>query len=175
MENDIQVQYKSARLGVSMGMPISLLQIGDEQTTIAFGTVAEPEAVIELSMGSNRTAVDYFKHIPPTLGEMETAIMVVEDEVTRAGKLLTGHSMLFTKDASIREIALIAGVSDQSEMVLSLEAVERTFDLLASLVLERPASSAGIPTHPAFAATLLILREFMHHLKFESICIGTRF
>jgi hypothetical protein len=82
--------------------------------------------------------------------------------------------MLFTKDASIRELALIAGVSDQSEMVLSLEAVEQTFDLLASLVLGRPASSAGIPTHLEFAATLLILREFMHHLKFDSICIGTR-
>jgi hypothetical protein len=105
---------------------------------------------------------------------METAIMAVEDEVIRAGKLLTGHPTLFTRDASIRELALIAGVSDQSEMVLSLEAVEQTFDLLASLVLGRPASSAGIPTHPEFAATLLILREFMHHLKFDSICIGTR-
>jgi exopolyphosphatase/pppGpp-phosphohydrolase len=174
MENDIQVQYKSARLGVSRGMQISLLQIGDEQTTVAFGTDEEPEALIELSIGSNRTAVDFFKHIPPTLEEMETAIMAVEDEVIRAGKLLTGHPTLFTRDASIRELALIAGVSDQSEMVLSLEAVEQTFDLLASLVLGRPASSAGIPTHPEFAATLLILREFMHHLKFDSIHIGTR-
>jgi exopolyphosphatase/pppGpp-phosphohydrolase len=174
MENDIQVQYKATRLGVSQGMPISVLHIGEEQTTVAFGTDSEPEAVIELSIGSKKTVVDFFKHSPPTPSEMETAIMVVEDEVTRAGKLLTGHPTLFTKDASIREVAIIAGVSEQSEMVLSLEAVEQTFDLLASLVLGRPASSAGIPTHPAFAATLLILREFMHHLKFESICIGTR-
>lgn len=175
MENDIQVQYKTARLGVSMGMPISLLQIGDEQTTIAFGTDENPETLIELSIGSNRTAVDFFKHTPPTPGEMETAIMVVEDEVIRAGKLLTGHPTLFSCDVSILKLALIAGVSEQPEMVLSLETVERTFDLLASLVLGRPASSAGIPTHPAFAATLLILREFMHHLHFDSIRIGTRY
>jgi exopolyphosphatase/pppGpp-phosphohydrolase len=174
MENEIRVQYKATRLGVSTGMPISVLHIGEEQTTFAFGTDAEPETVLVLSMGSNRTAVDFFKHTPPTPGEMETAIMVVEDEVTRAGKLLIGHPTLFTRDVSIRALALIAGVSDQPEMILSLEAVERTFDLLASLVLGRPASSAGIPTHPAFAATLLILREFMHHLKFESICIGTQ-
>jgi exopolyphosphatase/pppGpp-phosphohydrolase len=171
MENDIQVQYKTTRLGVSKGIPITVLHIGEEQTTVAFGTDAEPEAVLVLSIGSNRTAVDFFKHTPPTPGEMETAIMVVEDEVTRAGKLLTGHPMLFTRDISIRALALISGVSDQPEMVLSLEAVERTFDLLASLVLGRPTSSAGISTHPAFAATLLILREFMHHLQFESICI----
>jgi exopolyphosphatase/pppGpp-phosphohydrolase len=173
MDNDIQVQYKATRLAVSKGMPITVLLIGEEQTSIAFGTDAESEAVIELSIGSNRTAVDFFKHSPPTPGELETAIMVVEDEVTRAGKLLVGHPMLFTRDASIRELALIAGVSEQPEMVLSLEAVERTFDLLASLVLGRPASSAGIPTNPAFAATLLILREFMHHLQFDSIRIGT--
>jgi exopolyphosphatase/pppGpp-phosphohydrolase len=173
MENDIQVQYKSARLGVSRGMPISLLQIGDEQTTVAFGTDEEPEDVLVLSIGSNRTAVDFFKHSPPTPCEMETAIMAVEDEVIRAGKLLTGRPTLITRDVSIRALALIAGVSDQPEMILSLEAVERTFDLLASLVLGRPASSAGIPTNPAFAATLLILREFMHHLQFDSIRIGT--
>jgi exopolyphosphatase/pppGpp-phosphohydrolase len=173
MENDIQVQYKVTRLGVSTGMPISVLHIGEEQTTAAFGTDAESEAVLVLSIGSNKTAVDFFKHTPPTPGEMETAIMVVEDEVTRAGKLLKGHPTLFTRDVSVRELALIARVFDQPEMVLSLETVERTFDLLASLVLGRPASSAGIPTHPAFAATLLILREFMHHLKFESIFIGT--
>lgn len=173
MENDIQVQYKATRLGASSGMPITVLHIGKEQTVIAFGTDPEPEAVLVLSIGSNKTAVDFFKHTPPTPGEMETAIMVVEDEVIRTGKLLTGHPTLFTRDASIRELALIAGVSDQPEMILSLEAVERTFDLLASLVLGRPASSAGIPTNLTFTATLLILREFMHHLKFDSICIGT--
>lgn len=172
MKNDIQVQYKATRLGVSKGMPITVLHIGEDQTAIAFGTDAEPEAVLVLCIGSNRTVVDFFKHTPPTPGEMETAIMGVEDEVTRARKLLTGHPRLFTRDVSIRELALIAGVSVQPEMILSLEAVERTFDLLASLVLGRPASSAGIPTNPAFAATLLILREFMHHLQFESIRIG---
>lgn len=173
MDNDIQVQYKVTRLGISTVMPIAVLHIGEDQTTIAFGTDAEPEDMLVLSIGSNRTAVDFFKHTPPTPGEMETAIMVVEDEVTRTGKLLTGHPKLFTRDASIRELALIAGVSDQPVMILSIEAVERTFDLLASLVLGRPASIVGIPTTPAFAATLLILREFMHHLQFDSICIDT--
>ncbi len=174
MDNDIQVQYKVTRIGISTGMPIAVLHIGEEQTDIAFGTDVEPDAVFVLSIGSSKTAVDFFKHTPPTPGEMETAIMVVEDEVTRAGKLLTGHPTFFTWDASIREIALIAGVSDQPLMTLSIEAVERTFDLLASLVLGRPASSAGIPNTPAFAATLLILREFMQHLQFDSICIATR-
>ena len=53
----------------------------------------------------------------------------------------------------------------------SVEAVERLFDLLAALVQGRPSSSAGIPTDNGLAATLLILREFMHHLQFATIRI----
>lgn len=56
-------------------------------------------------------------------------------------------------------------------MVLPVDRVERLFDLLAALSMGRPASSAGIPTDAGFAATLLILREFMHHLDFTSITI----
>lgn len=35
------------------------------------------------------------------------------------------------------------------------------------------AAPAGLPTDARFAATLLILREFMHHLQFKSITIDT--
>ncbi|MDO8769679.1 MAG: hypothetical protein Q7K57_13440 [Burkholderiaceae bacterium] len=171
MENDIRLRYRATRLGVSTGTPITVLHIGEEQTTIAFGTDAEQEAVLVLSIGSSRTAVDFFKHTPPTPDEMETAIMVVEDEVTRVLKLMTGPSTLFTTDVTIQELALTAGSSYQPELFLSLEAVERTFDLLAAFVLGRTASRAGIPTQATFAARLLILREFMHHLQFESIRI----
>jgi hypothetical protein len=75
-------------------------------------------------------------------------------------------------DAAIHAIALSAGVTGGSAATLSIEAVERQFDLLTALSLGRPASSAGIPNDAAFAATLLILREFMHHLQFESITLA---
>jgi NADH:ubiquinone oxidoreductase subunit 4 (subunit M) len=56
-------------------------------------------------------------------------------------------------------------------MHLSIDAVERQFDLLAALTQGRPSASAGIPTDSGFAASLLILREFMHHLQFSAITI----
>jgi hypothetical protein len=56
-------------------------------------------------------------------------------------------------------------------MLFSIDAVERQFDLLTALTQGRPATSAGIPTDIGFAATLLILREFMHHLQFSAITI----
>jgi len=49
--------------------------------------------------------------------------------------------------------------------------MEKTFDRLASVSLGRPAAHEGLPDSTAFAATLLILREFMHHLKFASLTV----
>ena len=77
----------------------------------------------------------------------------------------------FTTDVAIREIACLAGVAGNAEQTLSLDAMERTFERLAQVTLGKPALQEGIPTSPAFVATLLILREFMHHLRFSSITV----
>lgn len=147
------------------------LQIGADQTSVTCRNSTAPDKTIVLLIGSDITATDFFKHSPPTPSELENAIMAVEDEVTRSRTLLGQGSTLKTSDPAVREIAQLAGVPDSASMVLSIEAVERLFDLLAALVQGRPASSAGIPSSVGFAATLLILRELMHHLQFESISI----
>lgn len=85
--------------------------------------------------------------------------------------MIADHLTLVTTDTSIREIAHIASGHAGLELLLSIDDVERVFALLASHSLGRPASSAGIPGSLAFAATLLILREFMHHLRFSSISV----
>ncbi len=171
MENDIRLRYGRARPGVPDGTAITVLHIGEEQTAVAAGSSAEPDVVMVLAIGSQKTAADFFRHTPPTPGELENAIMVVEDEVTRLRSIKATASTLFTAGPTIREIALAAGLPDQPVMILALDAVEQTFDRLAALTLGRPASSAGIPATATFAATLLILREFMHHLQFASVTV----
>ena len=142
------------------------LHIGDDETTVT----ALPGAVpLSLALGSQRTATAFFRNAPPTAAELENAIMAVEDEVTRARALVAGQTDLWTTDDAVRQIALLYGAPDAPEMELSIEAVERMFDLLAALVQGRPSSSAGIPSDTSFAAALLILREFMHHLQFSAI------
>jgi len=144
------------------------LHIGGDETTV----IAPPgTAPLSLALGSQRTATAFFRNAPPTAAELENAIMAVEDEVTRARAMVAGQADLWTTDDSIRQIALLYGAPDAPVMELSIEAVERMFDLLAALVQGRPSSSAGIPSDIGFAATLLILREFMHHLQFAAIRI----
>ena len=174
MENDIRRRYRRARAGLADGSAVTVLHIGEAQTAVATGTGNEAGDVLVLSIGSKTTAADFFKHMPPLPGELENAIMLVEDELSRLRRVMVAGSALVTTDAAIREIALVSGVAMQPELILTLDAVERSFESLAALSLGRPASSAGIPADAAFAATLLILREFMHHLQFSSISVMRR-
>lgn len=149
--------------------PRTSLQIGAEQTLVSVQSADAPPARLVLAVGAARTARDFFQHTPPTPAEVENAIQAVEDEVMRARALVPPATALHSDDPAIRQLALGAGLPPSAPLQLSLEAVERQFDLLAALVQGRPATLAGIPTDAGFAATLLILREFMHHLQFSAI------
>ena len=145
-----------------------VLHIGAQQTVVLTGTAADPQA-LPLAIGSVRTAEDCFGHSPPSPGELEAAIMVVEDELSRVPAMAAAQATVVAPAAFIEAMGRSAGLADGAVSVLSLDQVERLFDLLAALAMGRPAASAGIPADPEFAATLLILRESMHHLKFESV------
>jgi len=172
-ETEIRLRYSAMAARIAAGVPLTLLHIGAEQIVVASGNGIDPAAVLVLAIGSRKTAGDHFKHEPPTPFEMETAIATVEDELAPARTMIAGGSTLISTDAAVREIALIAGVAPGAELTLPLDLLERTFARLAAVTLGRPASQEGIPTGAAFAATLLILREFMHHLKFSSITVRT--
>lgn len=148
------------------------LHIGEAQTVVTRQSGDESGPPITLSMGSVTTA-RHFKHHPPTEAEMENAIMLVEDELFRIRHAIMKGATLSTTDASVRDIARMAGVPGQAGLTLTLtltrDLVEQTFNRLAAIVQGRPASQDSIPTTAEFSATLLILREFMHHLDFASI------
>ena len=163
--------FTTARAQLPAPGTLVLLTIGAEQTDVAVGQTSVPEASISLAIGAESTARDHFRHTPPSPLELENAIVTVEDEVTRARRLIPAGATLVTTDAALREIALLSGVAASEQMQLSLEAMERCFERLAQLSLGRPASSDTLPASNPFAATLLILREFMHHLQFEAITV----
>lgn len=170
-ETDMRMQYDAVRALLPAEAPLAVLHIGAEHTALATGSGADVAAVLVLDLGADRTARAQFKHAPPTPLEMENAIAVVEDEVTRARSAVAHRPALYTRDASIGQIALLAGVREGPRMVLTLEAMEQMFDRLAAVTLGRPMASDALPATGEFAATLLILREFMHHLQFPSITV----
>ncbi len=148
------------------------LHIGREETVITPMGANAVEWSLVVDLGTQRIARDYFHHVPPTPDEMETAIMVVEDEIARIRHDIPAGSQPFSDDPQLLNIALLAGVTPGESLSLSLVATERLFDRLARVINGRPARFEGLPEEGEFAATLLILREFMHHLAFEKIVIN---
>ena len=168
-EAEVRASYSAFRAQVSATIPITVLHIGPEQTAIAGGDGTQSPVTLALDIGSKKTARDYFQHIPPTPVEMENAIAGIEDQVMRVRTVVPKDPALFTTDAAVREIALVAGVPDSAEMTLTLDAMEQTFERLVAVTLGKTALREGIPTGNEFAAALLILREIMHHLQYQAI------
>lgn len=163
--------YAAVRSRLANPGQITVLHIGADATTVAVGDGAAPAASRTLAIGAGRTARAYFRQSPPGRLEFEIAIEPVEDEITTVVGMLPPASTLYSTDPALRHIALLAGVPASAEMRLELDAMERVFSRLAAVIQGKPASQEGIPEDNAFAATLLILREFMHHLRFSSIVI----
>jgi exopolyphosphatase/pppGpp-phosphohydrolase len=134
---------------------VTRLRIGRDRTTLGDRALA---------LGWETIALAHFKHEPPSPLELENAITAVEDELARVRP--PGGGELQTSDAFIRDIAAVAGIAPAPEMAMTVDAVEQVFERLAM-------RTPGLPSGRAFAATLLILREVMHHLQFRSIVVAT--
>ena len=161
--------YAAARLYKGVQGCIVILHIGTEQSGVAVGLGPVADLVKLLPMGSECTAREYFKTTPPTPLAVEHAIQLVEDVVMPLRSVIPSEARLFSADAALREIALLAGAGSEEPSRLKLDAMERLFSRLSAVVEGSPALHQGLPESNTFAATLLILREFMHHLQFAQI------
>ena len=170
--------YQQALHNGAPGMWSSGLHLGAEHVTWAAGTGApEPAVRLCLPLGGAHTARQFFRGTIPTPLELENAIAAVEDEVHIAHRQLQGLLppgqmwAPWSADAALHDLATLAGVPRGPHRVLTLDAMERLFNRLAAVSEGRPAAQEGLPDDPAFAGTLLVLRELMHHLPFASLVL----
>jgi hypothetical protein len=156
--------HAAIRREVAPGTPISVLHIGEEHTVLTTGA-GDPVTHI-LAIGSRKAARDWLRHSPPTPLEMEQAIAAVEEEIMPLHAKVPRGSVLYTPDAAVTDMLALAGEPDAG---LSIHGVERLFNRLAAVSAGTPASQERLPLDGGFYATVLILREFMHHLGFASV------
>ena len=149
-------------------VPFTLIDIGAQQTRVVAGVGSAEHATLELALGSVATAQQFFKLDSPAPHELERAIDAVELEVMRARPMIRSESVLFAHGAALDELGRAAGATGE-KAVIAREAVEQLFQRLASASLGDPMARRGLPSGNAFAATVLILREFMHHLGFATV------
>ncbi len=169
MQDAVHQTYTDIRKTLPPAAPLVVLHIGEVQTWVAAGMGTEPNRVQVLEIGSLRTSNDFFKHNPPLPYELEAAIMVVEDQLATVREMALGGASLHSTDDGVFQLARMAGYTDEVATHLPIEQVERLFDQLAARSEGRISSQVNLPDDPRFSATLLILREFMHHLRFCDI------
>jgi len=165
--------YRAAQNNFQKDLMITLLHITEEYTLAVSGkSPSEPENIWILPLGNENTSREFFKHIPPTPDEIEYAINYIEDIIIPIKKLLPTSSELYSISPIIREIALQSEkVIPAKEIVLPIKDMEDIFSRLAVIISGRPYSTDTLPESSSFASSLLILREFMHHLGFQNITI----
>lgn len=156
-----------ARMAASINTPpaafTTLLHIGGEHLVVLTGHGDHPETAQQLDLGAARIASDHFRHDPPTSQEIERAIDFAEDEIMRLGRSAVVAPTLWSSSPALQAWAAVSGPT------MTIETVEQWFQRLASASLGQPAAMQGLPSGREAAASLLVLREFMHHRGYTSV------
>jgi exopolyphosphatase/pppGpp-phosphohydrolase len=164
LESDFAAVARVASGGGSQATALTtLLHIGDEHLVVLSGHDDKPETVRQIDLGAARIAREYFHHDPPTSREIERAIDFAEDEIMRLGGPADVTATLWSTAPALRAWRAMSGPT------MTIETVEQWFQRLASASLGQPGALQGLPSGRDAAATLLVLREFMHHQGHSSI------
>jgi len=174
-ETAVRATYAQARQHPPETGAIVVLHLGDEESMLAFGKAAQPDQVSALPLGPQALGDRYFPAGRLNALAIEEAIAEVEDIVMPWHGKLPSAASLFMDAAEVAGLARWAGMPDNAgPWRLTTEAVEQLFNRWAALAQGRPASQDPLPTTARFSATLLVLREWLHHLGFDGITVVQR-
>ena len=151
-----------------MLLPAVRLELGAGESRIQ---VLDTGALRELRVPIGSAAVaQIFRSDPPTESELESAIDIVEEAVMPLAKEIPPGAFLIAGDALTGEVAALS-TGDPLAGRASIDAVEGLFDQLARAG-QRGTWAGATRMDATFAAVVVILREFMHHARFQSIQLG---
>lgn len=139
----------------------ALLHIGANGSEVTCNGASDDVRVVRIALGYAGVPATLFRGDIPTALELENAIAVVEDEVMPAARQLAGVTALVTAGAELRAFATAPPGDDDG--IVALEHVEQLFDELSRVALGGPVSHLPFALTKKSAATLVILRELMHH------------
>jgi len=124
-----------------------------------------PDTVHRFDLGAARIARECFQHDPPTSLEIERAIDFAEDEIKLPGRPADVTATLWCMAPALRAWGVVSGPT------MTIETVEQWFQRLTSASLGQPGALQGLNSGREAAATLPVLREFMHHRGHTSIVV----
>lgn len=160
---------------------IAMLDLGEHRSRllISEGECGHPQPVFHhMDVGIDLLATRTFKQQMPTEAQLEHGIMLVEDAAMPMARLIPPSNVFVTRDPYLLEVGQQAlGVRDVATAwkasgrlpMLSREAVEGQFDMLARQAAHPHLPLGDLPQSPRWAAALLFLREILHHWQLGAV------
>lgn len=160
---------------------IAMLDLGEHRSRllISEGEGGHPQPVFHhMDVGIDLLATRTFKQHMPTEAQLEHGIMLVEDAAMPMARLIPPSNVFVTRDPYLLEVGQQAlGVRDVTTAwkasgrlpMLSREAVEGQFDMLARQAAHPHLPLGDLPQSPRWAAALLFLREILHHWQLGAV------
>lgn len=157
----------------SISGPYAMLHIAPEYTLLALGTkAAEPDAIRQFDIGMDKMADEFFSADLPTAGEVENAIVAIEDAIMPVSKQMPPGAALWTTETAVGQVVEYAAYTESEDgRILTRTALESLFGRTSAVIMGRPASVERLPVSKRFTTVLLIVREIMFHLDFHTIRI----
>lgn len=134
---------------------------GPQQTALAWQEPNQPAVVLRLPLGRQTLVDQAMRRWPPHPIDLEHAIDLTEEALSALTLRPPPGRILQLAGAFVSLVPHLGGARRDD--------VEAAFENLAAWSAGRPAPPAGWPADPGFGATLLLLRELMHHLGFETL------
>lgn len=149
------------------------LQLGAETSTVL--CVEDGQVVFqqELPLGTASLARQWMRHTPPTPLDIEHAIEVTEDVLMPLAAKLARTEQLQLSGSGAALILQAVGAVPDAVLHLSLEEVEGLFNRIAMVSQGRPSRQEALPAEPEFYAAMVLLRECLHHLRFDEVVLQT--
>lgn len=174
--------YRGAVSGVPGEGRTTVIDIGGGSTEITVGESSTVQKRISLDIGSVRLTERFLRHDPPTHPELEAAIELVENELSRAADFPFPGSRLIGVAGTATTLASLAlGLKEFdagaiSNYRLSLETVKFQFRTLRSMPsgMIRELTSMMEGRSDVITGGVLILREIMAHFKFDEVIVSER-
>jgi len=126
-----------------------------------------------MDMGYMAMGERFFPNGRLDASQLERAIEWTEDRIQAAQILVPEGAQLFTSEADVHALAHASGMTANSP-VLHVDAVEQTFSRLVMQSMGQAAPQNALPATARFFATVVFVRELMHHLHFPQIHLLNR-
>jgi exopolyphosphatase/pppGpp-phosphohydrolase len=153
-----------------------VLHLGAEGTEVLVSGAEHAPVNLHLSLTAQEIASRFFHTDPPSALAVEMAIEAVEEQVMQARAIVPEACAVHWTATHAQRVMAWAAASPgnpnpegAAPTEVSVEQLEALFNRLVGRVEGRPASSDPVPTDAAFAATVLIVREFLHHTLSRSL------